>query len=415
MTAARHRTEPGSASEGASASPRAALRRRDWLAALALLPAAASLPAWAQSSPGGCMPMGDWIGFAARHIQPDGRVIDFDTPQQHSTSEGQSYAMFFALVHDDRRRFERVLDWTEANLSDGRLAQRLPAWQWGLRTEGGWGVLDANPASDADLWIAYALLEAARLWSEPRYQTLGRAVLSLAAREEVVALPGLGRMLLPWPHSVASGPAWRLNPSYLPLQLLRRFQHEEPEGPWKEVADNTVRMIAAVSPQGFAPDWCAWSSEQQRFVADPEKGVVGSYDAIRVYLWAGMLNPQEPARAALLKALYGPRRAVEPSRPPPELVDTAAGTVRGTGPAGFSGALLPYLKSQGATAALGAQLARIPADLGGTSPSPASPLPYYERMLILFGQGWLDGRFAFTKTGQLQTQWRPPCPSTRTA
>ena len=391
------------------------MRRRHAMAALALWPAGAVLPAFAQSLPGGCTPMGDWTGFAARHIQPDGRVIDFDTPQQQSTSEGQSYALFFSVVHDDRRNFERVLAWTETNLSGGSLAQRLPAWLWGRKTEGGWGVIDANPASDAELWIAYALLEAARLWNEPRYRTLGRALLALVVRDEVVTLAGLGRMLLPWSRDVASGPVWRLNASYMPLQLLRRFQQEEPTGPWREIADNTVRMIAEVSPQGFTPDWCAWSTERKAFVADQDKGTVGSYDAIRVYLWAGMLNPQEPARAALLKSLYGPRRVVERPQAPPEYVDTATGVVRGTGPAGFSGALLPYLKAQNAMPALTAQLARIPTDLGGTMVPPKAPLPYYERMLLLFGQGWLDGRYAFGRHGELQPQWRPPCPSTRTA
>ncbi len=57
------------------------IRRRDALAATLLGPMLASLPAQAQTSLGGCMPMGDWTSFAARHIQPDGRVIDFDTPQ----------------------------------------------------------------------------------------------------------------------------------------------------------------------------------------------------------------------------------------------------------------------------------------------------------------------------------------------
>ena len=382
------------------------LRRRR-LAALGLVPLTATLtatrPAWAQTAR--CVDLADWTSFAARHIQADGRVVDFDTPQQQSTSEGQSYALFFSLVHNDRAMFARVLAWTETNLTGGGLATRLPAWQWGRKTEGGWGVLDPNPASDSDLWIAYSLLEAGRLWNAPRYATLGRAVLAMAARDEVVSLPGLGLMLLPWPRSVASGPNWRLNPSYLPLQLLRRFALEVPNGPWNEIADNTVRMIGAVATQGFAPDWCAWSSEQKTFVADPEKGFIGSYDAIRVYLWAGMLSPQEPARRPLLASLYGPRRRAEQSLRAAEYVDTASGVASGNGPAGFGGALLPYLKAQALAPAVAAELARISA-----RSATGVPIPYYERMLLLFGRGWLDGRFAFARNGQLQTNWRPACP-----
>ncbi|MEA3090940.1 MAG: endoglucanase, partial [Caballeronia sp.] len=40
----------------------------------------------------------DWTAyrtFTARFVQADGRVIDYSTPTQQTTSEGQSYAMFF--------------------------------------------------------------------------------------------------------------------------------------------------------------------------------------------------------------------------------------------------------------------------------------------------------------------------------
>lgn len=398
-----------------SVAPKPPLGRRRLLAGLALAPLAAALPAVAQQASTACLPATDWASFAARHLQADGRIVDLDTKTQHSTSEGQSYGLFFALVHNDRAAFARVLDWTEKNLAAGNLGQRLPAWQWGRKPDDSWGVLDDNPASDSDLWIAYSLLEAGRLWNEPRYRSLGRAVLAMAARDEVVTLPGLGRMLLPWPASIAKGPLWRLNPSYLPLQLLRRFEELDPAGPWGEIAANTVRMVAAVAPQGFVPDWCAWSTTDGAFATDPEKGAVGSYDAIRVYLWAGMMHASDPARAPLLKALYGPRRLLEQNKPMPEYVDTQTGVARGTGPVGFSGALLPYLKAQGLPKLLEVELARVRARVGTPAQPAPQPLPYYERMLLLFGQGWLDGRYAFTRSGQLQTHWRLLCPATRLA
>ncbi|WP_241027280.1 cellulose synthase complex periplasmic endoglucanase BcsZ [Variovorax sp. RKNM96] len=387
--------------------------RRPLLAAAALGWAAsrAASAAPAAAAPAPCHPASDWAAFASRHIQRDGRVIDFNTPQQQSTSEGQSYSLFFALVHNDKATFARVLAWTEANLAQGNLATNLPAWQWGKKLDGGWGVLDANAASDADLWIAYALMEAGRLWNEPRYARLGRSLLALVARDEVVALPGLGRMLLPWPASVASGPLWRLNPSYMPLQLLRYFQQTDPRGPWREVADTTVRLLHATAPKGFAPDWCAWSSAANAFVADPQKGVVGSYDAIRVYLWAGMLSARDPESKALLQRLNGPRLLLADRHQMPESVDTATGTERGKAPLGFTGALLPYLKAQDLPEALAAESARVPGGRTDTSSAaaPAAPLPYYEQVLLIFGQAWLDGRYEFDRNGQLQTSWRLLC------
>lgn len=382
-------------------------------------PAPAAAPA--PNTAAACHPATDWAAFAARHIQPDGRVIDFNTAQQQSTSEGQSYALFFALVHNDRDTFARVLAWTEANLAGGSLAKQLPAWQWGRKPEGGWGVLDPNAASDSDLWIAYALMEAGRLWNDNRYRTLGRSLLALAVRDDVISLPGLGRMLLPWPKSVASGPLWRLNPSYMPLQLLRYFQQADPSGPWHEVTDNTLRMFGSVTPKGFAPDWCAWSQDARAFVADPQKGVTGSYDAIRVYLWAGMLSDKDPARKMLLAQLRGPRLLLADKQPVPEYVDTVTGAVRGMAPLGFAGAMLPYLKALDETDALATQVARVP---GGRAALPAAatsgaaaaaPLPDYEQVLLLFGQAWLDGRYEFGRNGQLQTSWRTLCRPNRPA
>lgn len=386
-------------------------------AAPAATPPAPAAPAAAAPA---CHPATDWAAFAARHIQPDGRVIDFNTQQQQSTSEGQSYGLIFSLIHNDRATFSRVLAWTQANLAGGSLSKQLPAWQWGRKPEGGWGVLDANAASDADLWIAYSLMEAGRLWNDTGYRTLGREVLALAVREEIINVPGLGRMLLPWPKSVASGPLWRLNPSYAPLQLLRYFQQADPTGPWNEVIDNTLRMFGAVTPKGFAPDWCAWSQDSRSFVADPQKGVTGSYDAIRVYLWAGMLSERDPARKMLLLSLRGPRQSLAETHTVPEYVDTVTGQGRGMAPLGFSGAMLPYLKALGATDALADQVARVPGGRAAppspnaTTP-PVAPLPYYEQCLLLFGQAWLDGRYEFGPTGQLQTSWRTLCRPNRPA
>ena len=70
-----------------------------------------------------------WEQFTQRFMQDDGRVIDYTTAQQHSTSEGQSYAMFFALVARDRARFDKLWAWSITNLAGGDIGARLPAWQ----------------------------------------------------------------------------------------------------------------------------------------------------------------------------------------------------------------------------------------------------------------------------------------------
>jgi endo-1,4-beta-D-glucanase Y len=138
-----------------------------------------------------------WQAFNRDFIQADGRVLADESEQRYSTSEGQAYALFFALVANDRAVFDQLLLWTHKNLAGGDLGARLPAWQWGKRADGSWGVVDQNSASDADTWLAYTLLEAGRLWHEPRYRAQGNLMLANIRIHLIRDLPGIGAMLLP--------------------------------------------------------------------------------------------------------------------------------------------------------------------------------------------------------------------------
>ena len=81
-----------------------------------------------------------WNSYSARFIDPQGRVID-PKIEGRTTSEGQSYALFFSLVNNDREHFDRVLAWTQANLAGGDMGARLPGWSWGKAQDGQWKLL----------------------------------------------------------------------------------------------------------------------------------------------------------------------------------------------------------------------------------------------------------------------------------
>lgn len=380
--------------------------------------ASTAIAASALAAPSSCPPWPLWQAYSARFIQADGRVIDYATDIYHSTSEGQAYALFFALVANDRPRFDRLLRWTTDNLAGGDLRRRLPAWQWGRRNDGSWDVVDANSASDADLWLAYALLQAARLWRDPNYGVLGRAVLSNVRNQAVAELPGLGPMILPGAQGFKEDERTvRLNPSYLPIQLLRAFAAEDRAGPWQSVAANTLKFVQDISPLGFVPDWAVYKASPGNGAAaagnfdfDPAKGSEGSFDAIRVYLWAGMLHPTDRLARPLLGALGAMREHLRrPPSAPPLRTDARTGAAEGDGPVGFSAAVLPYLSALGETLILERQRSRTTAgakgDLIGENPR------YYDQVLAMFGLGWLEGRFRFEATGQLAPQWETQCRS----
>lgn len=373
-----------------------------------------------------------WETYKRQFISDDGRVIDPSTPRRHTTSEGQAYALFFALVGNDRPAFDRLLRWTEDNLAAGDLGARLPAWQWGHRDDDTWQVIDANAASDADLWMAYALGEAGRLWGQRRYLALASLLAARILREEVVVLPGLGPTLLPGP--VGFGPERRdgrlrarLNPSYLPLPVLRWLAQRSGSAAWQGVLASSVKVIEASAPKGFVGDWIRYEADLSDSAelrpgssgeppsraaaayrmgpADDAEQRLGSYDAIRVYLWLGMTASSDPARATLLRQLSPMADWIERQGLPPEHIDPISLAVKGDGPSGFSAATLPFLAALQRTQALGRQKQRLQLQ-------PPRDHAYFEQSLALFGQGFLDERYRFDSDGTLLPAWtsctKPP-------
>ena len=351
------------------------------------------------ASPCGAWP--DWETFARTFMSADGRIVDPHAPRRHTVSEGQAYALFFALVGNDRTRFDRLLQWTENNLSEGDLTRHLPAWHWGRADDGTWGVLDRNPASDADLWIAYALAEAGRLWDERRYRVLSAVLARRILDEEVAVLPGLGPTLLPAPVGFVSEEGWRLNPSYVPLMLLRRLHDARPGQGWDALIESSLRINVEPAVHGFAPDWVLWRREG-RFAPDARSAAAGSYDAIRTYLWAGMLDAADPHRAALVEAfapMLARTRAAEGI--PPERVDTRSGVAENAGPFGFVAALLPMAAAE---PTLAQQMRRHVEQASARSPD-----HYYSQVLRLFGTGWHEQRYRFEPDGRVQPAWLRTC------
>ena len=323
-----------------------------------------------------------------------------DSASDQTVSEAQAYALFFALVANDRTGFAQVLRWTEDNLCQGDLSAHLPAWQWGRQDDGNWGVLDANPASDADLWLAYALGEAGRLWHKRSYSALSRLVSARILREECAELPGLGLGLLPGPRGFVTGEGrWRLNPSYSPPQLMQWLASHSDQAQWKRVARSTPKVISGSAPKGFAADWMLYDA-RQGFMPDlegPEK-TQGGYNAIRVYLWAGMLHANAPGRAELLRTLRPMARRVRSSGLPPQSIDILSGEAGEPGPCGFSAALLPFLQAQRESATLQLQQARLLAH-------PLRADAYFEQALALFALGFMQGSYRFAADGRLQPRW----------
>ena len=354
-----------------------------------------------------------WDRYTQTLLDSQGRVVDH-IGQDRTTSEGQAYGMFFALVDNDRSHFDQILNWTEANLAAGDLTLRLPAWSWGKNPDGSWKIMDPNPAADADLWLAYDLIEAGRLWREPRYEKLGTIIASRISQGEVVDVPGLGTTLLSGPRGFHPDPnTWLLNPSYFPPPLLVRLSKAMPEGPWSSILASLPPLLAQGSGSGFAMDWVAAGNSvrpsptpAQVAAADPTAFPIGSYDAIRVYLWLGLSDKDTPHLRELFRGTAGMANYMRSQVTPPLQVDAQGRVLSSNAPVGFSAALIPYLHAVGMKAQERDQSNRLAALKDAGTGLYGHQAAYYDQNLVLFATGWTEGRFRFDRDGKLVVRWR---------
>ena len=343
-----------------------------------------------------------WEGFKRSYVTDAGRVVDH-LQESRSTSEGQAYAMFFALVANDRRTFDMLLAWTEAELSDGDLVSNLPAWLWGHQGNGKWGVQDRNSATDADLWMAYSLIEAGRLWQHEAYRQLGRQLAKLTFDRNRVMLEEQGPMLLPAPHGFQlSEGLWRFNPSYLPPFLLAALQDEMPELGAGDVQKAAETLLRQAIRNGLVPDWYA-CCQAGEVIADPVTGMTGGYEAIRVYLWLSLSTRSNLNHGALFSKIQGMAEIINAVDAVPERIDIKTRRIEGTAPAGFVAAMLPYLGISGNDMLLSRLEKRVEASW--RSHTVGERAHYYDAALGLFSLGWLHGQYSFDANGRLLTRW----------
>jgi endoglucanase len=171
---------------------------------------------------------------------------------------------------------------------------------------------------------------------------------------------------------------------------MARFSTIDPR--WKAIEQSSLHLLLDTSPKGFAPDWAIWN-KGTGWLPDQNHPNRGSYDAIRVYLWVGMLADEAQQKSILVHHFLPMITLTHQLGAPPEQIDCATGKTEGLGSIGFSAALLPLLTNNPSELAI--QIKR-------THSEALKADSYYDSVLRLFGQGWNEHRYRFNAQGELQ-------------
>lgn len=119
--------------------------------------------------------------------------------------------------------------------------------------------------------------------------------------------------------------SWRFNPSYLPPTLAQYFTRFG--APWTTLRETNQRLLLETAPKGFSPDWVRYEKDKG-WQLKAEKTLISSYDAIRVYMWVGMMPDSDPQKARMLNRFKPMATFTEKNGYPPEKVDVATGKRR---------------------------------------------------------------------------------------
>jgi endoglucanase len=240
----------------------------------------------------------EWLAFERRFVLPDERIVD-NGNRNVSHSEGQGYGLLAALRADDQPTFDRILTWTLHHLK--RPSDALFAWRWQPETSP--HVTDLNNASDGDIYIAWALLEAARQWVNPVYRRLGQSIGRDLLRRCVVQV-GPRWVLLPGAFGFQSNSRVVVNLSYYAFAALRVIAQHLPDPAWSRLERDGLELIrdSRFGMYQLPPDWLELPRDGGRSVMAQGWPKRFSFDAIRIPLnlcWVGLAA--EPAVSAAIR------------------------------------------------------------------------------------------------------------------
>jgi endo-1,4-beta-D-glucanase Y len=183
--------------------------------------------------------------FLDKYVAEDGRVQRLDQGGD-TVGEGQAYGMLIAVAVGDQQRFDAIWNWTKDNIRrpDGLLSF---LWKDGK-------VADPEPASDADVDAARALLVASCRFKKSGYKQealdLGKVILN----EETASFQGSPVLVGgPW----ARKDPITLNPSYFSPATFAALGDATGDGRWGSLSASARSVTDLLMPDSgsLPPDW----------------------------------------------------------------------------------------------------------------------------------------------------------------
>jgi endoglucanase len=220
----------------------------------------------------------DAHAFLQRYEASNGRVVRNDQGGD-TVSEGQSYALLLAVAIGDRQKFAAAWSWEQKHL---QLPDGLFAYHWS-----GGKVVNTEPATDADLDTAWALVLAGQHFHNSLYLANGLQVASAVLSNETTVVAGALQLVAgPWARS---SPAVS-DPSYFSLEAMDSLATESSDPRWSQLAADSTALATSLIRSGHSlpSNWVDLEpSGTAQVIGNPGTKATPAYglDAQRLPVW----------------------------------------------------------------------------------------------------------------------------------
>lgn len=272
-----------------------------------------------------------WNGYKRYFIRPDGAVVRpwsegvplFGNPASDVVSEGQAYALMFAVQMNDQTTFDLVESWTYTHIdrrangiSDGN---DLMSWWWddqGDQSQIAQRVRDTNWATDADIDRIPALIWAGYRWGNGgtiNYHARANAIIADMKSRSFVTYDGKNYMCAD-SFGQVQNPS-EMNPSYWSIGAFKIIQNFTGDAFWGAAITGAVDLanrssVATLQNRtngdskygqnetgvGLVPDWVGLSTSNVVQQPPNNREVANKYDGFRLvhrFYWMKLWFPSD--------------------------------------------------------------------------------------------------------------------------
>lgn len=221
-----------------------------------------------------------WSTFKSRFLTSEGRIQDTGN-KNISHTEGQGYGMLLAVANNDRESFANLWNWTQKHLKNPQNG----LFYWKYVPDATDPVADKNSASDGDVLIAWALLQAGQKWQNNAWLQASDAIQRAIVAKEVITYAG-HTVMLPGDRGFNKTSYVVLNPSYFLFPAWRDFAARSHLKVWTNLIDSGMDLLPKMrfGDAALPTDWVALNADGSVApgIGWPPRF---SYDAIRVPLY----------------------------------------------------------------------------------------------------------------------------------